>query len=135
MNDLVEFLRARLDEREQLARDAAGSGQQSWVDTLEETPDGENCYWAVRVRGHRYGFIDLDDDLPSASRSKHIATNDPASALVDIEAKRRIIDRVERYLSTHFGDDSSGEVVCEEILEFLALPFVDHPDYQVHWRP
>jgi hypothetical protein len=68
MSELVEFLRARLDEDERIARAAGGDGH--W--TAED----------IAVYGER---------LDPTGRV-HMATHDPARVLAEVEAKRGLLD-------------------------------------------
>jgi hypothetical protein len=109
MSDLVEFLRARLDEDEDIARRAAFGWGSTWTtenDVLNE--------W-----------------------SAHLARNDPARVLADIAAKRAIVGHVEAM--DHGGARAheqfrQWEVSGEEILCHLAAVYADHPDYDPAWR-
>lgn len=125
MNDLVQFLRARLDEHEQAARAAnVKQGDPRWTVT-----DGD------AVAGH-------------------IARWDPARVLADVEAKRRIVDRyadAERAASevrdigwtprledrgkVELAGYNATAIALRGAAECLALPHSDHPDYREEWRP
>lgn len=120
--DLVDFLRARLDEDEQVARDAHYEGQR-WISEEEDV-----CRWPA---DELVRFADRKRD------AAHIAHWDPARVLAEVESKRQIIGA---YISA--GDNPSGEMRdfghaegLEEALEFLALPYADHPDYRQEWKP
>lgn len=55
-----------------------------------------------------------------------------ARVLVECAAKRRIVERVQR----GEGAESADEVAAlDDVLRALALPYVDHPDYDDSWRP
>jgi hypothetical protein len=84
MSDLVEFLRARLDEDQRALTELAGAMQD---------------YGSARV-------------------------------LAEVEAKRELIN--ELTLNEPRPDD---EVKVERMLELLALPYADHPDWREEWRP
>lgn len=105
MTDLVEFLRARLDEDEHEARDA-----------IEER--------------QRVAPIDGEDfDLKSwPDLGVPAVIIGPERLLAEVEAKRRIIDLGRDFRS----DEALGAL--EEVLGLLALPYVDHPDFQESWR-
>lgn len=118
---LVTFLLARLDERGAFARKAARAGSGRWG-TLSRPWDAEPYRdLADQDTGERIArlFCDLD---------RHIALNDPAFVLADIEAKRRIVERLgQQYLI-------GSRVTYNAVLRLLALPFADHPDFQPEWR-
>ncbi|MFE7403208.1 DUF6221 family protein [Streptomyces sp. NPDC057557] len=140
MNDLVTFLRDRLAEDEQAALAA------SW-------DEWDGSHWTARHREQRDGrwvIIDRADEgvtdvTPQAADdgavARHIARQDPARVLREVEAKRRIMD-------WHIGQRNDktpwGEpvVICFcgydlpcATLRLLALPYTDHPDYRDAWRP
>lgn len=125
--ELVEFLRARLDEDERAALAVEIPSGMSWFE------------WA-----HRFGFALMN-----------VVRHDPQRVLTDVEAKRRIVDEHQRH--EPYGDDivvcsmcgptedevfrienypqySGGAWPCRTI-RLLALPFAGHPDYDESWRP
>ncbi|MFE2073692.1 DUF6221 family protein [Streptomyces misionensis] len=128
MDDLVEFLRARLDEDEQVARAAAG---RNWLDG-----DG----WLMNEDMH----IAEVGDRPTLV---HIAAHDPARVLREIDAKRRIIAEHEMVPAGQGGKlgcdicvatPSWGPEVVSgpcTTLRLLALPYADRPGYRSEWRP
>ena len=116
--DIVEFLRARLDEDEELARDAYYDGQK-WV------PEEEAVVAADR---------DLDPllFLDRKCDAAHAANWSPARVLREVEAKRRIVDLGWH----HLGDEDYGwgmEEAKRQVLAIMALPYADHPDYDPEW--
>jgi hypothetical protein len=117
MDDLVQFLRARLDDDAATAT-AAGGGP--WTD--EE------------------GFADVDPwfELP-AELANHALRHDPARVLAEVDAKRQILDG---YAQLHTSRDRLHDTalhlqhhVLGSVVRLLALPYADHPDYQDAWRP
>lgn len=136
MTELVEFLRARLDEDEQAAKhvrqpyrlyvdDGGRVSEPKRVDDLYGERDGEYEQWA-----------DGEDRLPN-----HIATwwliYAPARVLREVEAKRLIIERYEQQAAKASENAMEEDRVwtLEPILLDLALPYADHPDYRGEWRP
>lgn len=85
--DLVEFLRARLDDEEATIKDGIESGE----------------------------------------------SNISALDLVDIDAKRRIVEGIED--ADPHGAHITGTFTAWDVLRLLALPYVGHPDYDEAWRP
>lgn len=98
--------------------------------------DSERIKQAVKT-GQHTPLIDL----------LFVSQQTPARTLADIHAKRRIIEMGEAlaHCTLHERD---REPTCPEckacalvegyddvILEFLALPYTDHPDYQQKWMP
>ena len=60
---------------------------------------------------------------PSSEHPGPVVLVGPERFLAECEAKRRIIDAAEDLHSRRF------------ILEALALPYANHPDYDEAWRP
>jgi hypothetical protein len=104
MSDLVEFLRARLDEDEQVARPSLGA--ERW------SPEAINMY----APGLGAGTL------------AHIARHDPARVLREVEAKRQLIAHLIEFME---GDYAPWN---EDALKIIALPYADHPSYREEWR-
>jgi hypothetical protein len=118
--DLVEFIRARLDEIERAARYAGGTGGWAIGDCVDAEDGGtewlivEGGYPVARVRGNM--------------RTGHIALNDPAYVLADIAAKRRMLDWAVALLETLPNDPASAlmfQQAGDELLHLLAAPFAE----------
>lgn len=119
-DDLVSWLHAQVDEDERVAlRTGAGSlalirhrsGRPKWsdlaeVDPLHLIPDE----WPVRRLAE---FADVDSPI-----FQHIARWDPPRVLVDVAAKRAVLE---------LGDDRAARA--------LALGYVDRPGYRPEWAP
>lgn len=54
--------------------------------------------------------------------------------LAECEAKRRIIEIVAWSESEYYEADAAGPG-DRRVLQVLALPYSDHPDYNEAWRP
>lgn len=142
VDDLVTFLRARLDEDDAAARAA------SW-------DEWDSTHWHTHHRAQydgRWAVIDAADDGvitsvdPQASDdpgvAAHIARHDPARVLREVEAKRQImrVHNARDNWGTCIGcpRDAGGSmhVGIDEcpILRALALSYADHPDYREDWR-
>jgi hypothetical protein len=132
MDDLVAFLRARLDEDEARALKARGEWDAEWV--IAE-------------------WQDLPDEVFTQTR-----TYDPARVLREVAAKRVIAERhtvdvskVSQFLydpytgervpdrydvscvtCDYIGDDPS--MTCD-VLRHLAAVYSDHPEYRDEWKP
>jgi hypothetical protein len=129
---LIEFIRARLDEVERVARAARQD-----ADVWQAAP---SPYGHIRA-------VSEDDawtvgDVATPQQAKHIAHHDPARVLRDVEAQRRIVRELwvglEDYavnIETIRGDDFGMRDFREGLLRLLALPDDDHPDYRDEWRP
>ncbi|MBM4517494.1 hypothetical protein GS432_19495 [Rhodococcus hoagii] len=128
-DDIVTFLRARLDEDDEAARDAAG-----WDPTGSTRADGRwsregiNSVIDSSLRLIVYG----DSPAPGDAQAEHIARHDPARVLREIEAKRRILDRAQELHDDPFDTVLFTEYV-ETVLPVMAATYSDHPDYQPHW--
>ena len=107
MSDLTDFLLARIAEDEALAQEA------------------ERVY--VHPGAYDPMFGARKDDEVASRYWDRIA--DPARVLAECEAKRRIVDwRAETA-------DREAQDVLDDVLQYLALPYADHPDYDEAWRP
>jgi hypothetical protein len=138
MDDLVQWLRAQLDEDEQIARaveDRSAPWDGQWM------ADGDS---AVRtVNGHVL-FYRHDSGPLKPGLADYVAEWDPARVLRDIDAKRAIVARYE-FVCT----EASRTTITEEEREVwvqvggtlqscvlqLALPYTDRPGYRDEWRP
>lgn len=152
MDELVQFLRARYDEDEQIARRAGGRSEHTWeADLSGKDPNGLPS-WPIAVRyttgGRLRGAV---ANLPimqerSEDRMVHIARHDPARILRDIKARRQLVevhhadlievvnaDREER--SDYWCAECDGEPFPCRTLRLLASVYADHPGYRAKWRP
>lgn len=145
MTDLVEFLRARLDQDERTARQALTD------------PDNDRGQ-GVRVMD---GELAIMPSAMSNGLTLHFVRHDPARVLLDLESKRQIIDTVmawrhhvsedcwytcgaateERDGGECCNEDDLGKCTCgleirqRSILAPLATPDAGHPDYRQEWKP
>lgn len=150
MDDLIAFLRARLDEDEQTAQ----SGDEWTVNNPRNLVAGP-----TRDEKAKYHLVAV---VVEDNERAHIARHDPARVLAEVEAKRRIlrIHNTPAVVSPKLaalglregeapeddrscmgcGLDEMDEPITADvnqcpILRALALPYADHPDYQEQWRP
>ncbi|MFE0765417.1 DUF6221 family protein [Streptomyces smyrnaeus] len=159
--DLIEFLRARLDEDEQTAR-AASPGP--WRHNPEKhhhivgTPLFEEAVFAGPTGADATCVAGTGetDDSQSMRDAAHIARHDPARVLREVEAKRALVAAYElacrkrtEIADEHWGAAPSGDLSAVErwkehdaVAEALkphvlrrAAVYVDHPDYRAEWRP
>ena len=133
MNDLIEFLRARLDEDERVARAAVERGMSVWEAheqgrvAMVSLPDGDALIY--------------DEGSPNDDQARHIARWDPARVLAEVQAKRRIVDEVAPEMETiewvrdqEFAASSDPtEYQSRKLLGLLATSYADHPDYDPAW--
>lgn len=145
--DLVEFLRARLDEDEAVARAAVGPGGSAWV---HEPSRGMSAL--VHAIGEPPAeVIVYDEGSPSDEQAEHIARHDPSRVFREVEAKRRMVDDHPSYVCVDPAGlrchrcVAEGEVYPNGVsvmaawpcltLRSVALPHSDHPDYDPTWAP
>lgn len=131
-DDLVAFLRARLDEDERVARSTKQNGL-SWqnFEMDGELRDDRNAGTVASV-------------IPETR--EHIARHDPARVLREVEAKRRILDvhapePLSEYVRKSYCEVCQcyadgiveGAYPCATVA-LLASMYSDHPDYRPEWR-
>lgn len=104
MASLPKFLRARIDEDEQVARAA------------------QTAVWefAVSSPGAAAG---ASAEFDAAHRA-YLLQFGPERTLIECETKRRILDVAK----------SSSSTVTRALLELMAVPYAHHPDYKSDWR-
>jgi hypothetical protein len=130
MTDLVEFLRARLDEDERIARAAIADdcGQDGGFEDAAWLTDG--------TRRPQFGGA-------AGEMIRTFAV--PARVLREVGAKRQMIDEITDlgHCPGCTGDPTMVGTAHEcptdgarmRMLPLLALPYADHPDYREEWRP
>jgi hypothetical protein len=121
MSELVDFLRAELDQDEQVASRATyGGGGSEWTQ-----------------RGSGVVFSDDRDQVVSQSVRPeailHVVRMDPARVLAEVDAKRRILDWIVRAVQVTEADGYNLGV--EDLLRLLALSYADRPGYREESRP
>lgn len=141
MDDLVQWLRAQLDDDESAALGAKGDTLGRWTRD-DGPPEGIVLY-------------DKSGKL-TVGQARHIARHDPARVLREIEAKRRLLDD---YTATARIRDEAAErikaagdhpdpkdletwdraqresAILEGPVQLAALPFNDRRGYCEEWRP
>ena len=127
-NDLVAFLKARLDEEGDVARRCDGAGFSAELIAHGAAVD--------------FGRGDLTGFLTAVARL--VALHDPARVLREVEAKRHVLNR--HTLSPAEGDPErpwddrddcrfDGDLwPCDDLLD-LALPYREHPDFPERYKP
>lgn len=137
MVDLVQWLRAQLDEDERIARaveDRSAPWDGQWM------ADGNS---AVRTLNGHVLFYRHDERPLKPGLTEHVARHDPARVLREIDAKRRIIDEIvprmnqmDDQLEAEFGTPRNPEPYeSGNLLRLLALPYADRDGYREEWAP
>jgi hypothetical protein len=110
VNELAEFLLARIEEENSLAHAAHEDAQR---------------------------LSPITDDLqagPDDHRVLHMFRWSPGRVLAECEARRRIVEDYLAQLNSHrSGWDARAP--RDYPLRALALPYTDHTDYREEWRP
>lgn len=130
MDDLVQFLRARLNEDEQIAQEVLWEGS------------GNTASWELPASA----TVEVGADEFYAGDStvaRHIVRHDPARVLGEVDAKRQALDEVvpamnamEDRIDGEWGVGAGGgEYESAKLLRLLALPYASHPDFLEEWRP
>lgn len=107
MTTLTDFLLARIAEDEYEAHQALG-------------------LVGIETEWHRVEVL-RERGLTRAD-AQHVHRWSSRRVLAECEAKRRIVAAITEH--NRLGYDYPGP-----ILEALALPYADHPDYDERWRP
>jgi uncharacterized protein DUF6221 len=129
--DLVEFLRARIDEDEQAAWAASRSGYPPGTQP-REWHEVDPLRYAGKLEDDLGGVITRGEGLPTARQAEHIARHDPARVLAEVDAKRRIVAGCAQ--ARHAEDQARANALFV-VACLLALPYADHPDYRQEWKP
>jgi hypothetical protein len=131
VDDLVQFLRDRLDEDE-----AVIQAPESWTE-FDESQQGTRR-------------VDVDHSIERvvactrAWRGVHIARHDPTRVLREIEAKRQVVRALESaevaLRNTEPGREPHELVTgaansLRAAVRMLAAVHADHPGYRPEWRP
>lgn len=158
MSELVEFLQARLHEDERVARAANGP---EWETPGDDGPAEGMLYadgWGIAQFTMYPGGVANSPESPSylpafptvpvhhIENGIHAARHDPARALREVEAKRRLLASLEgaEALREHaeefvYHDEMErADAVKSELMDLIrgfAAAYSDHPDYREEWRP
>jgi hypothetical protein len=124
-DDLATFLRARLDEDEQMARAATEGAEGRWTQDDPKRMPGE--IWDDHAERVSY-----DEGRPTEDQAAHIARHDPARVLREVEAKRMTFVRCQEEMLSgiprlvHFAKQTLWE---------MSQSYADHEDFSEGWRP
>ncbi|MBO2447582.1 hypothetical protein J4573_10830 [Actinomadura barringtoniae] len=127
MSDLVDFLRARIDKDEALARACAAAPWRALPagQIVVDSPDSDAAPAPAPVAS-----------AENLTYAEHIARHDPARVLRDVETRRRLIAEYEK--NAWRASQGRGEQYVdpwETTLRLLAEVYDHHPAYQEAWRP
>ncbi|RCH70470.1 hypothetical protein DT019_02995 [Streptomyces sp. SDr-06] len=142
-DDLVQFIRDRLDERVARLR-ALPAGPWEWRRFDEVTePEWRDC-----LVGQDGSPLLSSEDVEGYQSwiRRHEAFDgylqdiQPECVLADIQAKRSIVAAYEEAVAWYDAPENrhhlAGEVTgLYSAVRLLALPFATHPDYREEWRP
>lgn len=143
MDDLVQFLRDRLDEDYEAARVVLGVNSMAaykqgkplprWV----PSPEGDAGIWDTDGTP-RVKFV-------WARERDHIIRHDPARVLAEVEAKRWLLtqyvehERMDRETFDAEGQHARSLVSLRaaylDAVRALASVYADHPAFKPEWRP
>jgi hypothetical protein len=141
LSNLVEFLRAALDEDERVARAATRGPWRVSVEGSEGSyisPD----YGDIRTKSRFIGIANGRVQPEDGRNAVHIARHDPARVLAEVAAKRAIVDRYEvllAYAARPYDDhpDPSRRAgylhALVVVMEGLAQPYAGRPGWREEW--
>jgi hypothetical protein len=123
VEDLAKWLSQQLDEDERIAKEAGGHlGEWRLATPLDDAELGDASWLRP----------------PSL---KHVERHDPARALRDVDAKRKLLEQCRASLASEKAggvdgawSESFGDGLLEAV-KLLALPYADRPGYREDWRP
>lgn len=132
--ELIIFLRARLDE-EQIEAEQQDDSEDLWIDPWEIRLE------TLHVPGYDHLRIARTRVLADVGARRSILDS-YTDALEELAGLRRqmrtaIIEDSDAFMQMHRRE--SALIVTMQfltpIIRTLALPYVDHPDYQQEWQP
>lgn len=131
-DDLVAWLRTQIDEDEAAAQ-AASPGP--WA-VESENPDGG---WAIDWNKDGsvvevVGSGHVGGGAWEHADAQHIARWDPARALREVAAKRRMIDALAEAETNH-GSYITATYTTNDALKDLAAVYADRPGWKPEWAP
>jgi hypothetical protein len=127
MDDLVQFLRARLDEDERMA-----------VATLWDG-SGNEAGWSL-IASATVGVGRDSIYVADTEVARHIARHDQARVLAEVDAKRQALAHYERIQQHTRRSDGGNDYLFAEgavrrQIQYMALPYRDDPGYRPEWAP
>jgi hypothetical protein len=143
MDDLITFIKARLDEKAATVSRAGGVGVTAWISLYGEA--GQLQYSTVAHADSPDGpWFANGEELPP-SLYPPLVIQDSTRELRDVEAKRAIVTRFEAACRQADIADVNGDGPEQEAWEKiagaldldvrdLAAVWDDHPDYRPAWK-
>lgn len=139
MEDLVQFLHARIDEDRETA---LGTGvPPDWFQGPGNDPVWTSVemvlMWAPALRAPYEMNQDWRGlDVENSGLAAHIARHDPTRVLAEVDAKKVLL-RVHGPAHDCAADRDGVDCATEEepclVLRLLALPYALHPAYRPEW--
>lgn len=145
MDDLIEFLRARLDEDEAGVR--ALKVPHGWHTGPGDDPDWSNECMVLMWPPEFHTPYEQDkhwrgETISGPETAAYVARHDPARTLREITAKRAAIEEYEavvEFLREYdLEEDGSARAMAASlrgILVAMAAVYSDHPDHRSEWTP
>jgi hypothetical protein len=136
MTDLISFVRARLTDREVLAK-AATNGP--W----ESLDHGDRLIAPYGADGEDFEYVLTSEPAENGDDADYVAAHHPAWTLADIAAKRAIIyayeftvAQYEKLIAHRVGTWEAGLMAsAEDAVRHIAAIDSSHPDYDETWKP
>ncbi|WP_405960783.1 DUF6221 family protein [Streptomyces sp. NBC_00024] len=143
MDDLVQWLTARLDTDEQIAREATKGPWRNAPTARHHATASGRSEEAVFASPPDVGAMVVAVTGEAVERrnlvnAEFIAAHDPTRVLREIDAKRQLLARYEELRAASKEQGLIGDVTEEYqdfLLRLLALPYADKPGYREEWAP
>lgn len=132
---LINFVSARLDERERIAKAAMVRGGAEWSAYDREQPGWwkDDVDTELLIGGKSVGHFTAE--YGGALVAEHVADNQPSFVLADVAAKRQILNLAYSKCGTDSAYADGWDDAALWAVKALALPYTSHPDYDETWRP
>ncbi len=127
--DMAAWLMERIAEDEAVAREAASDRPGPWVQGDHDAPGWDRDL--VYYHSDWSGWTQFDYE----SMAAHIARHDPARAIAECEAKRRVVERCQWWTTSPFYVEWGILDLAEEVLQHLVRVYADRPDFPLEWPP
>jgi hypothetical protein len=137
---IVEFIKAQLDLDERIARNAPGEHWEPQTEAWPESPEAR--VWTESATGREVEVCEAIGVFAAA----HIARHDPAAVLVEIEAKRYLLEWCAE-VTAHFDwstlnqpgslkHDPNARATHTAVvaLQSMAAPYAGRPGFKPGWR-